>query len=359
MASTLGFGEPAPTFVAHAIGGNANYHFDTVAGRPVLLLFFAGAGSGDGRAGLRAVAEHRALFDDSNAVFFGVTSDPEDWRQNRVALSLPGIRFLADPDRKIHDIMGIAGTGWVLLDRQLRIAGRWAVADHAVALARLAALGRADGAAEGDFAPILFLPRVFEPDFCRDLIDHFEKRASRDSGFMRDVDGKTVEVIDHTHKRRSDVMIEDTRLIADIHHRIARRLLPAIARAFQYRANRMERHLVARYDAESGGHFRPHRDNTTRGTAHRRFAVTINLNAGDYDGGDLRFPEFGMRTYRAATGGAVIFSCSLLHEAMPVVRGNRYAFLPFLYDDDAAELRAANNSFLGENVAPYRNASTN
>ena len=46
MASTLGFGEPAPTFVAHAIGGNANYHFDTVAGRPVLLLFFAGAGSG-------------------------------------------------------------------------------------------------------------------------------------------------------------------------------------------------------------------------------------------------------------------------------------------------------------------------
>ena len=86
------------------------------------------------------------------------------------------------------------------------------------------------------------------------------------------------------------------------------------------------------------GHFRPHRDNTTKGTAHRRFAVTINLNADEYEGGDLCFPEFGPRTYRAATGGAVVFSCSLLHEARPVTLGKRYAFLPFLYDDEAANI---------------------
>ena len=69
--------------------------------------------------------------------------------------------------------------------------------------------------------------------------------------------------------------------------------------------------------------------------------MTINLNAGDYDGGDLRFPEYGPRTYRAPTGGAIVFSCSLLHEATPVTRGTRYAFLPFLYDDAAARLREA------------------
>ena len=45
----------------------------------------------------------------------------------------------------------------------------------------------------------------------------------------------------------------------------------------------MERYIVACY-APGAGHFRPHRDNTTLGTAHRKFAVTINLNAGDYDG---------------------------------------------------------------------------
>ncbi len=119
----------------------------------------------------------------------------------------------------------------------------------------------------------------------------------------------------------------------------------------------MERYLIGCYEEESGGHFRPHRDNTTRGTAHRRFAVTINLNAGDYDGGDLCFPEFGARSYNPPTGGAAVFSCSLLHEAKPVTRGRRYAFLPFLYDDEAARIREANNVHLGEGVGRY-NAST-
>jgi hypothetical protein len=37
-----------------------------------------------------------------------------------------------------------------------------------------------------------------------------------------------------------------------------------------------------------------------------------------------------------------------------VTRGKRYAFLPFLYDDEAARLRLENNKFLGEGVDPYR-----
>ena len=115
--------------------------------------------------------------------------------------------------------------------------------------------------------------------------------------------------------------------------RVLRRLVPQIERAFQFRVSRMERYIVACYDAETGGYFRPHKDNTTLGTAHRRFAVSINLNAEDYEGGDLRFPEFGMRTYRPPTGGAVVFSCSLLHEAVPVTRGRRFGLFTFLHDE--------------------------
>lgn len=59
-------------------------------------------------------------------------------------------------------------------------------------------------------------------------------------------------------------------------------------------------------------------------------------------GGDLSFPEFGQRTYRASTGGAVVFSCALLHEARAVTKGRRYAFLPFLYDDEGARIRERN-----------------
>jgi predicted 2-oxoglutarate/Fe(II)-dependent dioxygenase YbiX len=127
-----------------------------------------------------------------------------------------------------------------------------------------------------------------------------------------------------------------------------------VNRAFSFNATRVERLLVGCYEAETGGHFRAHRDNTTKGTAHRRFAVTINLNAEDYEGGDLNFPEFGPRLYRAPTGGAIAFSCSLLHRATPVARGRRFAFLPFLYDDAGAALRERNAGFLEGEAAYYR-----
>ena len=76
-------------------------------------------------------------------------------------------------------------------------------------------------------------------------------------------------------------------------------------------------------------------------TAHRRFAMTLNLNSEDYSGGELTFPEFGGATYKPATGEAAVFSCSLLHEATDVERGPRYVLLAFFYDDEGARVRAA------------------
>ena len=124
------------------------------------------------------------------------------------------------------------------------------------------------------------------------------------------------------------------------------RLFPEIKRAFQFEVTQLERDIVVRYDAKEGGFFKPHRDNTTVATEHRRFAVTINLNAEEYEGGDLRFPEFGNSTYRATTGGAVVFSCSLLHEALPVRSGLRYCYLPFCYNAEDAKLRLEREAFL-------------
>jgi predicted 2-oxoglutarate/Fe(II)-dependent dioxygenase YbiX len=89
-------------------------------------------------------------------------------------------------------------------------------------------------------------------------------------------------------------------------------------------------------------------DNTTKGTAHRRFAVSVNLND-DFDGGEVNFPEYGPRSFKAPPGGAVVFSCSLLHRVSKVTRGRRFAFLPFLYDDAAARIRKENARYIGEN----------
>jgi predicted 2-oxoglutarate/Fe(II)-dependent dioxygenase YbiX len=162
---------------------------------------------------------------------------------------------------------------------------------------------------------------------------------------MRDVGGKTVEVTDHKHKRRKDHIVEDKDAIAGAQARFRRRIVPEIAKVHQFHVTRMERYLVACYAAEDGAHFNAHRDNTTRGTAHRRFAVSVNLND-DFDGGEVSFPEYGPRGFKAPAGGAVIFSCSLLHAVSRVTRGRRYAFLPFLYDDAAAKVREENARYL-------------
>jgi predicted 2-oxoglutarate/Fe(II)-dependent dioxygenase YbiX len=123
--------------------------------------------------------------------------------------------------------------------------------------------------------------------------------------------------------------------------RIRRRVVPEILKIHQFKATRMERHIVSRYAAEDGGHFHAHRDNTTKGTAHRRFAVSINLNE-DFEGGQISFPEYGPRSFKMPIGGAVVFSCSLMHAVSKMTKGRRYAFLPFLYDEEAAKIREAN-----------------
>lgn len=337
------YGDPAPTFAA-AGTSNPRYVFDTAAGR-YLLLAIVPAGPAIARA-VATIERQRAAFDDAHASAFVVIVGKDNERRKRED-SLPGLRFLFDEDGAVAARYDAAeGERWCLIDPALHVMSIVG-ADQAAALVdRTSNLPAPDrhGGAEGS-APVLLTPRIFEPAFCEKLIALYRDIGGQPSGFMREVDGVTTLMTDIDHKRRSDVLIEDDMMQQHAVARLNRRLLPQIQKVFQFKATRIERYLVARYDSVTGGFFRPHRDNTTKGTAHRRFAVSINLNA-DYEGGDLRFPEFGPRTYRPPPGGAVVFSCSILHEATPVTRGERFAFLPFLYDEAAAELRQANLKFL-------------
>jgi predicted 2-oxoglutarate/Fe(II)-dependent dioxygenase YbiX len=338
-------GDPFP-WLHQNVASKANFALDALAGRYVLYCFFLSAKDETSKGVLEAAARHRGLFDDRRCSFVGVTINPAD---GDLRDQLPGMRFALDFDHKISMACGAvpldsapqssihARRFWILVDPSLHVLkmfpfGLDSVAEVMETVARLPEPDRFGGVARP--APILLLPNVFEPDLCSRLVQEYETAGGRESGVHRDGVG----VLLPTLKRRKDHTIEDAGLLAVMKDRIARRVLPEIEKLFFMRADRIERHIIGCYAAEDGGHFGPHRDNRQGLTAHRRYAVSINLNAG-FDGGEVVFPEYNTQGYKAPPGWAVIFPCAILHQVRPVTSGARYAYLPFLYDESGDKIR--------------------
>lgn len=248
-------------------------------------------------------------------------------------------RMLPDPAGLMPKAFGVAPPAWVVLDPALRIAfvgahGAGTVAEVAAMLTRLAE--RNPSRRVKLQAPVLIVPDLFEPELCERLLAYW--RAGRKVADLVSASGANPAShrTDKSLKRRTDVPVDDETLTREIRRRLVRRALPQVTAAFQRTVDHFETFRIGCYDAADGGHFGRHRDNTTPFTAHRLFALTANLN-GDYEGGELVFPEFGAARYRPDPGGAVIFSCSLLHEARPVTAGRRFGLFGFLFDRAGAE----------------------
>ena len=179
--------------------------------------------------------------------------------------------------------------------------------------------------------PVLQVPGVFEPELCLALIHHLEVECAGGdpSAVMVMENGAHRMQGDPKIKLRRETTPRDPVLDARMHERLMRRALPEIARVFNFEVRRRDPFKLLAYPA-GAGYFRPHRDNETPDVAHRRFALSINLNQGEYIGGEFRYPEFGPHRFSPPTGAALVFSCSMLHEVLPVERGTRYAMTTFL-----------------------------
>ncbi len=221
-------GDPAPWFKQRSLA-NPRYSFDVAAGRYIVLGFLGTAGDDHARAAIAAVANHPTFFDDMMGCFFGVTIDPKDEQENRIAERYPGMRYLLDFDLSISRLYGAVTKDqqpgdqlayrrfWMVLDPELRVVAHIPfqpdqsdIAQLLAALAQLPRPGEHCGIALGP--PILCIPGVIEPEFCERLIDLYRHNGGQPSGFMREIDGITRLVTDPAHKRRRDFMIEDQAL---------------------------------------------------------------------------------------------------------------------------------------------------
>jgi peroxiredoxin/predicted 2-oxoglutarate/Fe(II)-dependent dioxygenase YbiX len=346
----LTVGDHAPWFTSATQATRQDF---IMGGYRAVLFFFGSSSNPQVKAALLAFCQAQPRFTQLGIHFFGISIDPNDrileqqvpqsdffhwlWDSGEISIRY-GLCQLGENGRGItYDPTTL------VLDENLRILNLFPLEshiDHAKqVLDYLESLPpTAPPRLIKQQAPVLLIPQVLSPEFCQRLIDYYKANGGQESGFMRQDGEKTVVVLDPSIKRRRDWLITDPDLINEINTLLSRRVIPEIKKAFQFKVTCFERYVVGCYESSNQGFFQPHRDNTAVGTVHRRFALTLNLNAG-YEGGQLRFPEYGIDLYAPEAGSALVFSCSLLHEATPVTQGQRFVLLSFFYGDEDAKLR--------------------
>ncbi|MFT8245306.1 2OG-Fe(II) oxygenase [Roseomonas sp. BN140053] len=242
-----------------------------------------------------------------------------------------------DPDRQLAGMLGLAAGGASVLTARGRVG--LVAAGPGAAEAVIRSLPAPEPAVIcRSTAPVLLLPEVLEPELQKALLRHWQKGAKIRDRVASGAGGATGAAGADGIKRRADVPLDDRALYETFARRLQRRALPEMFRAFRFRAASFEPPRIGCYDAADRGAFGAHRDNRTPFTQQRRFALSLNLNTSgeDYEGGTLRFPEYGPELYAPGPGDAAIFCCDMLHEAMPVTRGRRFAVFTFFTDAEGA-----------------------
>jgi len=330
----LAVGDIAPDCTMPDTGGNrVHLRSDSIAGHPVVLAFCPRRSAASNEI-LQKLAWRFEVFKANGAFVFAVSPSP---------ISDPTLPFpvLLDPEERVFAGFTVPRdrASIVVLRRNYHVAGIVVgEADGEVA----AALSLVEGMAWERqtvlmpvHPPVLLLPEALTGDDCERLITAFDttgqtfiERPPPIGDFLNGVDFK-MRVPEHGRKDRIDHFFFDRGVLAFLNNRF-NRIVPEIAKAFQYQITQSETLRVARYEGHRGGSLHGHRDNSPP-TPYRKFAMSINLNAKDFEGGELRFPEFGDQRYRPESGTAIVFSSSLLHEAMHVTFGRRYVLLAFLF----------------------------
>lgn len=262
---------------------------------------------------------------------------------SRLGMGSEGPLLLCDGERKVVPaLLAQPGVGLgqtmamrsrvIVLDPNQRVAGTFdarPLLAAAEGIAALAASVRSNGGAgqvvRSAMAPVLVLPRVFEPEFCTQVIRLWEKGDREDSGVSSRYGNVGVAEL----KRTEDYMVKEPMMQKAISDRLAWRIGPELGKVFGFeREFGFDAHVVLSYSADRNHFFGAHRDNGAPTTADRAFAVSLNLND-DFEGGELVFPEYAAVKVSPPAGAAAVFSCSVLHEALPVSRGRRFVLTTF------------------------------
>lgn len=322
-------GDIAPHFtLLRSNGERFDNHDDEIAGKPMLLAFAPDRQAPVAAAALAAKPDLASL---------GATLCVIVRRDDGGG----GPDVVIDADGRLTQYCAGGPTGVALIGRNGHTAMLTRGSDASAvanALAALRALSAGGGPRPGERqAPVLLVPDVFSRADCERLIGVYNMDGNVFVEPGHGVQNRTTDykmrIPEYGRKDRIDHWVVNPATMGLINDRLRRRLFPEIQKSFHYRVTKHERYRIGSYEGERGGELHGHRDNTEPNVAHRRFACSINLNAEDFEGGELAFPEFGDQRFSPRTGEAIVFSSSILHEPLHVTSGRRLVLLAFLFGD--------------------------
>lgn len=95
----------------------------------------------------------------------------------------------------------------------------------------------------------------------------------------------------------------------DLDNTLNRRVMPELRKAFSTTVTRREEYSIAGYDAAEEGGLGAHHDNPTKETRHRRFTISVTLDASAFKGRAFKWGAFkGAPCASTSTAAKAIWS---------------------------------------------------
>ena len=347
-------GDKALNFLLADLNGQDHDLYAEVVGEPIVLMVLRTLFSAQARALLAALERAKTQLEESGAQVVLVAGDTPSIAGGAKLPEGLDLLLLCDPvghvlnwylaaetttgDNELDEAPPLRS---YLLDPNQRVIASWAneaPEQHVSGALDAMEAWRLNSNREAAFVapPALVLPRIFEPELCDHLIGLWQ--TSHQEGSLST--GRE-HLYAPNKKRNLEHLIEDEETINRIRKTLGRRVLPEINKVFNYSDRLvMEGFIVLCYQVERGDFFDLHRDRYTPQQP-RRFALSLNLNEG-FEGGELCFPEYAGAKLKPPRGGGCIFSCSLLHKALPVSRGQRFVMTTFFNKPETYGAEQAN-----------------
>jgi peroxiredoxin len=331
-------------------GQNATPLEDDVMGDPVVLVFDRNSPDAAPAESARLLQDFGALHERLDGLTVTLFVLSQRSAADNAALARDQrfpFQLLSDEDKAVFDAYGIETTTApappvsIVVDPNGRAVQVYQQQDlmeqvnQIVACLREMDAQRARGSL-GAHPPVNVIPNAMDAEMCGRLIETWHNPVPLWEGDGQTSTGFNVETGDFkvSNARYGNVVqyiVRDAALMGDLDRTVMGRIIPQMEKAFGYRPKDREEYRIACYDVAEEGSLPAHRDNPTESTKHRRFTVSVNLNNRSYEGGELTFRESSDHRYDVPEGTAIVWSCSLLHEILPVTAGRRFILGTHLY----------------------------